>query len=105
MNFSANIDQQSIRASAVSAWLVNYISSLLDITKEQVTLDKPFSRFGLDSASIAAMTGELSQWLGTEIDPSIAYDYATINKISDYLSHHLSSIPADMQHAISDLNS
>jgi acyl carrier protein len=93
MNSFVNLNEQNIQATAIRTWVINYISNLLDISEQQVKLDKPFSRFGLDSASIAAMTGELSQWLGADIDPSIAYDHSTINKISEYLSQQLNMTP------------
>jgi hypothetical protein len=31
---------------------------------------------------MVGMTGDLSDWLGTEIDPVIAYDYPTIEALS-----------------------
>jgi len=75
--------------SEIKAWVVNYISNLLDIPAARVDADKPYSRFGLDSASIAAMTGDLAQWLKLDIEPSIAYDHPTINKLSAYLAAYI----------------
>ena len=92
MNSFAKSEAGSVNAVAIKTWAVKYIANLLDIPELQVDLDKPFSRFGLDSASTAAMAGELGQWLGLDIDPSVAYDHPTINKISNYLATHVVAI-------------
>ena len=32
------------------------------------------------------MTGELEEWLGQSVDPTMVYDYPTIEQFSEYLA-------------------
>jgi acyl carrier protein len=40
----------------------------------------------LDSAAAVGMTGELADWLDHEMDPTLLYDYPTIESLVQYLS-------------------
>lgn len=64
-------------------WMANYIN---DITGKKMLgskLEAPFNELGLDSAAVINMTGDLSEWLGIEIDPTIAYEFPTIRSFSE----------------------
>lgn len=56
------------------------------MSPEQIDVAVPFEHFALDSATAIGMTGDLEAWLGCRIDPTIVYDYPTIQDISDYLA-------------------
>ncbi len=66
----------------IAGWLRKYIADLLAIPEEKVGLDVAFHRIGLDSSAAVAMTGDLGDWLGCEIDAAAAYEYPTILKLS-----------------------
>lgn len=67
---------------SVKAWLVTYIAGLVGIDEAAVQEDAQFSTFGLDSAAAIGMTGDLSDWLGKEIDPTIVYEHPTIQALA-----------------------
>jgi acyl carrier protein len=69
-------------ADAVQDWMVDYLSKLLQIPRESVTVDVPFDSFGLDSATLVGMTGDLSTHLGIDVDPTLAYDHPSIEKFA-----------------------
>jgi len=46
----------------------------------------PFDDFALDSATAIGMTGELEDWLGKPVDPTLVYDYPTIEQFSKCLA-------------------
>ena len=71
-------------AAEIETWLVRYVAELLDI--EDVDVETPFDRYGLDSASVAGMMGDLGDWLGYKLDPSIPFDYPTIEALAKHLS-------------------
>jgi acyl carrier protein len=70
----------------IEAWLVAHIAELLGAAPQQIDTSVEFDSFGLDSAAAVAMTGELEDYLGRDIDPSLAYDYPTIEKLSRRLA-------------------
>jgi acyl carrier protein len=69
----------------IQAWMVTYLAELLEISEEDIDASVPFDRYGLDSSAAVGMTGELEDWLGVEIDPTVIYDYPTIDALSHYL--------------------
>lgn len=72
-------------ATEIQTWMVEYIADLLDVDPEDIDPELPFDRFGLDSAAAIGMTGALEDWLGTEIDPTLIYDYPSVKMMSEHL--------------------
>ena len=75
----------------IQDWIVSYIAELLEVEPELVDPTISFDRYGLDSSAAYALTGDLEDWLGREIDPTAIYDYPTV----EALSEHLSSVVAN----------
>jgi acyl carrier protein len=70
----------------IQEWIVEYISNLLEVDPKSIKVSLSFDRYGLDSSATIALTSDLSDWLNHEIDPTITYDYPTIEALSSYLS-------------------
>ena len=83
--------QTSPDTSEIQDWIVSYIAELLEVEPELVDPSIPFDRYGLDSSAAYALTGDLEDWFGREIDPTAIYDYPTV----EALSEHLSSVVAN----------
>ncbi|MFM7348809.1 MAG: acyl carrier protein [Erythrobacter sp.] len=66
----------------VQTWMVDYLAKLLMLDRARIDVTDTFESYGLDSAAMVGMTGDLSDWAGIEIDPVIAYDYPTIAALS-----------------------
>lgn len=77
--------------SEIQDWIISYVAELLEEEPESVDPTIPFDRYGLDSSAAYALTGDLEEWLGEEIDPTAIYDYPTV----EALSEHLSSVVAN----------
>jgi acyl carrier protein len=75
--------------AAIEAWLIDYLSRLLKLEARELYTDALFDAFGLDSAATMGLTGDLSSWLGIEIDPAAPYDYPTISELSSYLAQEV----------------
>jgi acyl carrier protein len=65
----------------IEAWLISYLSSLLNIPESEVEKTVAFEQYGLDSAAAVAMTGDLARWLGTELDPNSTIEYRTVAEL------------------------
>jgi acyl carrier protein len=70
----------------VQDWLVSYLANLLEIDLDEVDVTVSFDRYGLDSATAIGMTGNLEEWLGYELDPTLIYDYPTIKALAENLA-------------------
>ncbi|NEO89527.1 MAG: acyl carrier protein [Moorea sp. SIO3G5] len=72
--------------SEIKDWLVTYIAQLLEITPDEIEIDIPFDGYSLDSAAAVGLSGDLEEWLGCEFEPTLLYDYPTIETLAKYLA-------------------
>jgi acyl transferase domain-containing protein/acyl-CoA synthetase (AMP-forming)/AMP-acid ligase II/NADPH:quinone reductase-like Zn-dependent oxidoreductase/acyl carrier protein len=70
---------------AIRTWLVARIAELLRIDPRDVDVHKPLANFGLNSMQAVSLSGELEDWLGTQLAPTLLYDYPTIDTIAAHL--------------------
>ncbi len=71
----------------IEEWLVNYIANILEIEPDEIDITVPYERYGLDSAAGITLTGDLDEWLEQSLDPSLLYDYPTIEALVKYLTN------------------
>jgi acyl carrier protein len=76
-------------AAQIEAWIVSYLAELLEVDSGEIDVTIPFDRYGLDSSVAVGLTGDLEDWLGTEVDPTLLYDYPTIEALVKHLSSEL----------------
>jgi acyl carrier protein len=81
-----SVKQRTRSAMEIQTWIVDYLAQLLEVDPGDVDVTVPFDRYGLDSAAAVGMTGELADWLDHEMDPTLLYDYPTIESLVQYLS-------------------
>lgn len=83
-------DLQGPRESLeIEDWLVDYLVRLLKLEAHEVRTDVRFESFGLDSAATVGLTGDLSDWLQMDVDPSLAYDHPTVAALAKHLAAEL----------------
>jgi acyl carrier protein len=73
-------------AEEIQQWLINYLARSLERSPDEIDVTVPFDDFALDSATAIGMTGELEDWLGKHVDPTLVYDYPTIEQFSQCLA-------------------
>ncbi len=77
------------RATIIQDWLVAYLARELKVTPEEMDVTAPFDRYGLSSVTAVLMIGNLEDWLGAKIDPTLPYDYPTIETLAEHLARLL----------------
>jgi acyl carrier protein len=70
----------------IEVWLAEYIANLINIDPELIDVKTPFVRYGLDSLAAVGMTGDLQDWLGCKLEPTLPYSYPTIEALAQYLA-------------------
>lgn len=71
--------------SEIESWLISYLSKLLEVDPNTIDVTHTFESYGLDSSAAVGLSGDLQEWLKTELEPTLLFDYPTI----ETLSHHL----------------
>lgn len=71
----------------ISDWLREKISGFTKIPLEEIETDINISEnYGLTSLDAISLIGELEEWVGASISPSILFEYSTIEELSTHLS-------------------
>jgi acyl carrier protein len=69
----------------MEVWLVSLLSKALKIDLEEISPTQPVASYGLDSATAAKLTGEIGEGLKLELDPTLFWDYPTIEGLTKHL--------------------
>ncbi len=77
-------------AAEIQTWLVSYTAKLLELEPDEVDVTIPFDCYGLDSAVAVGLAGDLETWLDREQEPTLVYDYPTIEALTRHLVESLS---------------
>jgi acyl carrier protein len=81
-----NAHKELPTAAETQEWIVCYLAQLLEIDPDEVNVTIPFDQYGLDSAAAVGMSGDLEDWVGRKIDPTLLYDYPTIETLAQHLA-------------------
>ena len=79
-------DATSVSAVTIEKWLVARIARHFDIPPHEVNCHDPFVSYGLDSAAAVSLSGELEEWLGRSLSPTLVYDYPSIIQLAQHLA-------------------
>lgn len=66
--------------------MVRIVSAAVGRPISEIEIDAPFSKYGMDSLAFVTLSSELEDWLGIEIEPTLGWDYPTIEKMAEYLA-------------------
>ena len=72
--------------AAIAAWLVARLAEILDSDPGQIDVRDAFDSFGLASSEAVGLSGELGDWLGRELSPTLAWEYPSIEELARYLA-------------------
>ncbi|MEO6795232.1 MAG: beta-ketoacyl synthase N-terminal-like domain-containing protein, partial [Mycobacterium sp.] len=81
-------------AAEINAWLVDRLSQDLELPVAEIDPAKPFAYYGLDSIHAVRLSTALEKWLSCELAPTIAYEYPSIDILSQHLARVAKNAPA-----------
>ncbi|WP_280233452.1 type I polyketide synthase [Nocardia cyriacigeorgica] len=74
------------RNDGLVSWLVKKVAAAAGLDAARIDSDRPLMEFGLGSRELVELTAELSGRVGRELDPSLVFDYPTINLLAAALA-------------------
>ncbi|MDY7229485.1 non-ribosomal peptide synthetase/type I polyketide synthase [Hyalangium rubrum] len=66
-------------------WLRAYIAEALHLTPGEIDIHEPFVSYGLTSKDAVFLSGELGDWLGRDLSPTLVWEHPTIDAVSRHL--------------------
>ena len=76
----------TVRGADIHQWLVTRLSESRAIPPGQIDDRRPFESFGIDSLLAARLSGELEEFLGLALPPTLLYDYPSIAALTAHLA-------------------
>jgi acyl transferase domain-containing protein/acyl-CoA synthetase (AMP-forming)/AMP-acid ligase II len=73
-------------AGEIAAWFVSQLSDEFGLSPTEIDISRPFAFYGLDSVQAIRLTTALEAWLGRTLSPTLAYEYPTIEILSQHLA-------------------
>lgn len=66
--------------------LVAQLAMHLKVPPDEIDIGEPFASYGLDSSLAISLTDELEDWLGCELEPTLFWEYPSIEALAQYLA-------------------
>jgi acyl carrier protein len=70
---------------ALRNWMIDRLCSALRLEKADIDPDTLFSHYALDSVDSVSLVMDLEEELGTELPPTLLWDYPTVSRCAMYL--------------------
>lgn len=80
-------------AEDIQRWLVAHLAASLDVDAQTISLDEPLEAYGLSSREAVSLTGDLEDWLGRRVSPTLVWEYPTIQAIANFLAGGATAAP------------
>jgi acyl carrier protein len=80
-----------ITAGDIDLWLIDYLADLLEVPADVIDPTANFQELGLDSSLAISLAGDLEEWLGRRINPTLLYTYTTIETLSSGLAEEMAA--------------
>lgn len=79
-----------VSSAELQAWLITHVAQYLGLPPEEVDIHTPLLDYGLDSIFSISLCGELEDWLHISVEPTLVWEYPTIDRITTFLHGVLS---------------
>ncbi len=83
----------TVNSAMIQEWLVQTLAEDLGFEAEEIDTNRPFAEYGLDSIAAVTMAGDLEDWLGLELPPTLLWDYPEIETLAQYLADAMGATP------------
>lgn len=74
------------RQATIQAWLIAQVSQHLKVRSQEIDIQVPLTRYGLDSVQAVSIVAALEDWLNIRLTPDLLDTYPSIAELSQYLS-------------------
>lgn len=84
-----SLEYKARNRAAIQEWLRTQIAESLTVNSAEIDVREPFASYGLSSIAAIGLTADLEEWLQVRLEPTLAWDYPTIELLARYLADEL----------------
>ena len=70
----------------IQHWLVRAVARSLRIDEKAIDPTRPLAELGIDSVAAVQLSGDLEDFLGKTVAPTVVWDYPTISLLAAHLA-------------------
>ena len=74
---------------AISDWIIDYLARVFERDRAEIDPSTHFGDFGMDSAGAVGMSGDLSEWLGVELEDAAAFHFPSVGELAQHAASML----------------
>ncbi len=74
---------------ALRTWLTAKVAEYAECAPDQIRPDVSLAEYGLDSMYGLMLCGDIEDHLGITVDPTVAWDYSTVDALTGFLRTQL----------------
>jgi acyl carrier protein len=63
-----------------------HLAEVFEVEPGEIDMEASFNQLGVDSSCAVALVGDLENYLGMEIEPTLPYDYPSVRKLAEQLA-------------------
>jgi len=78
-----------VQGEVIQSWLITHLAEQVGIAPQDIDVHKSFTEYGLDSIVGVSLAGDLEDWLGLVLSPTLLWDYPTIETLAWYLAEEI----------------
>lgn len=79
-----NLESSQVRKS-IESWLVLNLAQRLELQTDDIDIHKDFIDYGLNSIEAVNLSGELENFIGRRLPPTLLWDYPNVLALAKYL--------------------
>lgn len=72
--------------TAIRQWLIALLAERLGLQSAEIDVQLPFASYGISSGEALSLSADLEDWLNRSFEPTLLWDYPTIDDLSHYLA-------------------
>jgi acyl-CoA synthetase (AMP-forming)/AMP-acid ligase II/acyl carrier protein len=76
-------------SESIKQWVIKWLARELKLTEQSIDPSKSFADYGLNSVVAVQLAQALGEWLGEDLDATIAWNFPTIESLAIYLASKL----------------
>ena len=75
------------QAEAIQGWLIDKLAEVIEIEPNQIDVTQDFEEYGLESAEAINLSGDLEDYLGCRLPPTLLWEHQNIEALAQYLAN------------------
>jgi acyl carrier protein len=93
---------QAPSKESIMQWMIQWIAKEMGLPTEEIETEKSLLNYSLSSVTAMMLVGDLEEWLGLTLPPTLVWDYPSIAAIADYLLEQLATSGAGIARGNAD---